>query len=148
MSITINTLIKSKNNIVGKRPRLEFEMRTVKDLPLSDLIPNHAAQRAIRQAGKRIDMNEEGPVEFEEKTPPCGCLPSMVANILTKICCIGRRRKSGKGELVVLTLFSFQNMICFWTVSLPMKIYIDILMSILHTWTLFMVYSFLLLFLK
>ena len=29
-------------------------MRTVKDLPLSELIPNQAAQNAIRQAGKRI----------------------------------------------------------------------------------------------
>ena len=92
VSITINTLVKSSNQ---ESNRLEFEMRTVKDLPLSELIPNQAAQRAIRQAGKRIDMNEEGPVEFKEKNSFCRCLPTFGGDFFKKICCLGRQRKTG-----------------------------------------------------
>ena len=109
VSITINTLVESSNE---ESKRLEFEMRTVKDLPLSELIPNQAAQNAIRQAGKRIDMNEEGPIEFKEKTPPCRCLPTFAGDLIKSICCFGRQRKSGGVQCCCLPCPKMDNMCC------------------------------------
>ena len=70
VSITINTLVESKKtDLADGDKRLEFEMRTVKDVSLSELVPNEAAQHAIKTAGERVDTNEEGPSKiFLNKT--------------------------------------------------------------------------------
>ena len=70
VSITMNTLIESKKtDLADGDKRLEFEMRTVKDVSLSELVPNEAAQHAIKTAGERVDTNEEGPSKiFLNKT--------------------------------------------------------------------------------
>jgi hypothetical protein len=88
VSITINTLEKREH---GRHRKLEFEMRTIRDIALSELVPNEAAQRAIKQAGDNVEMNECGPVEFFELEKPC--LSFNIAWFQRFICCINTRTK-------------------------------------------------------
>ena len=92
VSITINTLVKnaSKNDKNDNR-RLEFEMRTVKDVPLESLVPNSAALRSIRIAGDRIDDLEEGPIEYRETIAPFYCCSKRIQKHLKKWFCINVR---------------------------------------------------------
>ena len=108
VSITINTLCES-NKCNG---RLEFEMRTVKDVPLTDLIPNEAAVLAIQQAGYRVTHEEEGPSDMREKEKPCRCLPSTLGQLLARICCINTRKKSGHVPGFCLCLPRYNRCFC------------------------------------
>jgi hypothetical protein len=91
VSITINTLQKrvrrKDHRSSSKRYRnVEFEMRTIRDIDLADLVPNKAAQRAIKNAGENVLLNECGPTEHFEIEKPCiSCNNSFVQKY---ICCI------------------------------------------------------------
>ena len=109
VSITINTLEEIKKNEeeeeeegVGekkgekkkkkKKNHFEFEMRTIRDCSLSELIPNKAAQRAIKAAGRDVELNESGPIEFFESKQPC--LSCHISWFQKYLCCIRTRNKN------------------------------------------------------
>ena len=69
VSITINTLVESdidESDIDGEdQKRYEFEMLQLKQISMNDLLPNKVSQSIIQKAGERIDIKEEGPVEYK-----------------------------------------------------------------------------------
>ena len=71
VAITLNAVVPSKKG--EENEKMEFEMRTVRDLSIQELVPNDAAVKSIKNAGKRILQMEDGPsrTEWEENREAC-----------------------------------------------------------------------------
>jgi hypothetical protein len=57
VSITINLLVPNKD---PTQP-MHFEMRTIRDVALMELVPSEAAKNLVVEAGKRVKQKENGP---------------------------------------------------------------------------------------
>ena len=85
VSITINTLVTDKDD----KRTTEFEMRTIKDVDLSELVPNKAAETLVKAAGKSILWNESGPKVYTIKKEAC-----FGSTILQSVFCLRAYRKT------------------------------------------------------
>ncbi len=88
VSITINTLDDAADaGQPGANYRKEFEMRTVREISISELIPNRAAEAAVLRATKKITRQEDGPVAVMTLRRPCVCLDDCWASAYDRVCC-------------------------------------------------------------
>jgi hypothetical protein len=73
-------------------------MRTIRELALSELVPNSAAEKTLRVAGSHVEEEEDGPIYVKFKERPCFniasplCLPWLLQRVCCLRCCCLRPR--------------------------------------------------------
>ena len=86
VNITVNTLVKSDKNV-----RLQFEMRTIKEIGIEELIPNEAGKNALKTASADVSTKEEGPKHIDWEKRPC-----YGNKLLRRLFCFDTNRKKSK----------------------------------------------------